>query len=120
VKRVRTLADRDEMPPRNVMQSRRPAHAVVMVFSNDLAGIDAALRLVRKQRGESGLARLMRPQSTLFAHYKPADRKRIKSGRHRAAMRKAEAKYAAWELHREARRNGVLKRKYEGMVSAAA
>jgi hypothetical protein len=116
-RRVTTLADRDETPPRNLMTSRRAAHAVALVFSNDLAGIDSALKVLRKQRGETGLARLSRPQSTLHAYFKPGDRRRAKSGKHRAAVRKAEAKRAAYEARYEERH---LWRKYDREVSAAA
>jgi hypothetical protein len=120
VKRARTLADRDEMPPRNLMPSRRPAHAVVTVASPD--DLESALKALKQQRAYTGLHRAMRNGSTTFAYYKPGDRKRMKSGRHRAAMRKVEAKRRIWELkHEEKRTAGAAwRRKYEGGISPAA
>jgi ribosomal protein S21 len=57
---------------------------VVLVRDNN---IEAALKALRKEADLSGLRRLMRSSSPLFAYYRPADRKRIKSQRARTAVR---------------------------------
>jgi hypothetical protein len=98
MKRLPTLADQDEKPRRNLMPSRRPAHAVVTVKSPE--DLEPALKVFKQQRDLDGVSKLMKPTGVLFGHYTPGQKRRMKSGRHRAMIRRAEAKRAMYEQRR--------------------
>jgi ribosomal protein S21 len=95
MKRTRRLDDY-ESPP-DLLRSRRPAHAIVLVNGD----IEGALREFKKARTDSGLTRMFKRESPLFSYLKPGDRKRRKSAIARARIRRFEVKRAKWEARRE-------------------
>jgi ribosomal protein S21 len=61
----------------------RPAQVVVHVENGN---VDAALKMLKKKMAKTGLLRLLKNQSTLYAYQKPSVRRMWKS---RAARRRA-------------------------------
>jgi ribosomal protein S21 len=63
----------------------RRANAVAEVYDGQ---IDAALKRLKRELDRSGLFRLLRQQSTLYAYRKPGERRRAKAARARSRVRR--------------------------------
>jgi hypothetical protein len=113
-RRVRTLEE--HVTPEGVLHSRHGVHALVVVRDGDIEG---ALKELRHQRDADGLTKLLRQGSVIWAYYTPGQKRRSKSARHQAVMRKLAMKRAAWEEHREEQR-AMARRKYPEVIATAA